>query len=71
MRLHRAGLPVAANFLLVKTADPDRLYGELIAAGVIVRNRTRIAGCEGCLRITVGTPAENGRMLETVKNFRP
>ena len=63
--------PSQANFLLVKTADPDRLYGELIAAGVIVRNRTRIAGCEGCLRITVGTPAENGRMLETVKNFRP
>ena len=63
--------PSQANFLLVKTADPDRLYSELIAAGVIVRNRTRIAGCEGCLRITVGTPAENGRMLETVKNFRP
>lgn len=63
--------PSQANFLLVKTADPDRLYDELIAAGVIVRNRTRIAGCEGCLRITVGTPAENGRMLETVKNFRP
>lgn len=63
--------PSQANFLLVKTADPDRLYGELIAAGVIVRNRTRITGCEGCLRITVGTPAENGRMLETVKNFRP
>ena len=63
--------PSQANFLLVKTADPDRLYGELIAAGVIVRNRTRLTGCEGCLRITVGTPAENGRMLETVKNFRP
>lgn len=63
--------PSQANFLLVKTADPDRLYGELIAAGVIVRNRTRLTGCECCLRITVGTPAENGRMLETVKNFRP
>ena len=55
-----AGLPSQANFLLVKTADPDRLYGELIAAGVIVRNRTRIAGCEGCLRITVGTPPKTG-----------
>ena len=63
--------PSQANFLLVKTADPDRLYGELIAAGVSGRNRTRLTGCEGCLRITVGTPAENGRMLETVKNFRP
>ena len=63
--------PSEANFLLVKTAAPDPLYRELIAAGVIVRNRSRIAGCEGCLRITVGRPEENDRMLETVKNFRP
>lgn len=63
--------PSEANFLLVKTAAPDLLYKELVTAGVIVRNRARIAGCEGCLRITVGRPAENDRMLETVKNFRP
>ena len=55
-----------------QTSQPKGIKnGELIAAGVIVRNRTRIAGCEGCLRITVGTPAENRRMLETDKNFRP
>ena len=60
-----------ANFLLVKTAAPDRLYRELLAAGVIVRNRSRIRGCEGCLRITVGRPGENERLLETIKNFRP
>ena len=63
--------PSEANFLLVKTAAPDPLYRELVAAGVIVRNRSRIAGCEGCLRITVGRPEENDRMLETVKSFRP
>ena len=53
-----------------RTPDPDRMYDALISAGVIVRNRSRIPGCEGCLRITVGTPAENARMIETVKNFR-
>ena len=58
--------PSEGNFLLVKTAAPDPLYRELVAAGVIVRNRSRIAGCEGCLRITVGRPEENDRMLETV-----
>ena len=63
--------PSEGNFLLVRTATPDLLYRELVAAGVIVRNRSRIAGCEGCLRITVGCPEENDRMLETVKNFRP
>ena len=61
--------PSEANFVLVRTPDPDRLYDALIATGVIVRNRSRIPGCEGCLRITVGTPEENVRMLETVKNF--
>lgn len=59
-----------ANFLLVRTPAPDRLYEALIAAGVIVRNRSRIPGCAGCLRITVGRPDENARMTETVKNFR-
>ena len=62
--------PSDANFILVRTPDPDRMYDALISAGVIVRNRSRIPGCEGCLRITVGTPAENARMIEAVKNFR-
>ena len=63
--------PSEANFLLVRTPDPDRLYDTLIGAGIIVRNRSRIPGCAGCLRITVGTPGENARLIETVKNFRP
>ena len=62
--------PSQANFLLVRTADADRLYEALIRAGVIVRNRTRVARCEGCLRITIGTPEENDRMLNTVNDFR-
>ena len=63
--------PSDANFLLVRTAAPDRLYDALIAAGVIVRNRSRVRGCEGCLRITIGLPEENDRMLRTVQDFRP
>ena len=62
--------PSQANFLLVRTADADRLYEALIRAGVIVRNRSRVAGCEGCLRITIGTSEENDRMLNTVNDFR-
>lgn len=52
-----------ANFLLVRFDNPDEVYGRLLAGGVIVRNRSKVPGCEGCLRITVGTPAENGRLL--------
>lgn len=52
-----------ANFLLVRFDNPDEVYGRLLAGGVIVRNRSKVSGCEGCLRITVGTPVENDRLL--------
>lgn len=52
-----------ANFLLVRFENPDEVYERLLAGGVIVRNRSKVPGCEGCLRITVGTPAENDRLL--------
>ena len=52
-----------ANFLLVRFDAPDEVYERLLGGGVIVRNRSKVPGCEGCLRITVGTPAENDRLL--------
>lgn len=58
-----------ANFILVRVDDADRMYDYLIAHGVIVRNRNRVRGCEGCLRLTVGTPEENKRLLSLIKNF--
>lgn len=62
--------PSDANFLLVKATDPKELYDALIGRQVIVRDRSRVKGCEGCLRITVGTRAENDIMLETIQKFR-
>ena len=44
------------------------IYERLIGEGIIVRDRSRVAGCEGCLRITIGTPAQNDRLIETLKN---
>ena len=52
-----------ANFLLVRFDAPDEVYERLLAGGVIVRNRSKVPGCDGCLRITVGIPAENDRLL--------
>ena len=57
-----------ANFLLVRFDNPDEVYGRLLAGGVIVRNRSKVPGCEGCLRITVGTPAENDRLLRLLSS---
>lgn len=67
--LIRKIFPTDANFVLVKVDEPRRIYNELIKAGIIVRDRSRIAGCSGCLRITVGTPAENLKLLEVLKTL--
>ncbi len=59
--------PTEANFVLIKVANADALYDALVAKGVIVRNRSRVKGCKDTLRVTIGTPTENNRMLKVVK----
>lgn len=61
--------PSDANFLLVKTSDADALYEYLLSRGIIVRNRTRVPGCAGCLRLTVGLPEENRRLEEALAEW--
>ncbi|MCR4824601.1 MAG: histidinol-phosphate transaminase [Bacteroidales bacterium] len=61
--------PSDANFLLVQVDDADALYAHLLADGIIVRNRTRVPGCAGCLRITVGLPSENDRLLQSLDRY--
>lgn len=61
--------PSDANFLLIKVTDPRGLYNALLQQGVIVRDRSTVALCEGCLRITVGTPAENEKMEKIIYSY--
>jgi histidinol-phosphate aminotransferase len=56
--------PSDANFLLVRVKNADNLYQYLIENGVVVRNRSTQPRCENCLRITIGTPDENERVVE-------
>ncbi len=60
--------PSDANFLLVRVDDAKAVYNKLIAAEVIVRDRSGVQGCEGCLRITIGTPDENEHLLQIMRN---
>ncbi|HEY2583705.1 MAG TPA: histidinol-phosphate transaminase [Mucilaginibacter sp.] len=62
--------PSDANFILVKTTDPKAIYNFLVQKGIIVRDRSKVELCEGCLRITVGTPDENTILLNTLQNFK-
>ncbi|MEJ5089911.1 histidinol-phosphate transaminase [Sphingobacterium faecium] len=56
--------PSDANFVLVKMNDPRGVYTHLVDQGIIVRDRSKVELCEGCLRITIGTPEENQILLE-------
>ena len=58
-----------ANFLLVKVLDADKLYHWLAANEVVVRNRSKEPLCQGCLRITIGTPVENKQLINLLNEY--
>jgi histidinol-phosphate aminotransferase len=62
--------PTDANFLLVKLTDADALYNYLAAKEIVVRNRTKEVLCDNCLRITIGTPQENEKLLLILKKYQ-
>ncbi len=59
--------PSDANFLLVKVSDAVSIFNSLVEQQIIVRDRSRVSLCEGCLRITVGTEEENQRLIDALK----
>lgn len=69
MSIVRKVYPSDANFLLVEVESADALYDFLIERGIIVRNRNRVKGCEGCLRITIGLPEENVKLLKAIEEY--
>jgi len=62
--------PSDANFLLVKFHDARRVFDYLISQQIIVRDRSQMVHCANCLRITVGTAAENDILIAKLKEFK-
>ena len=62
--------PSDANFLPVEVTQPVSIYRYLLTKGIVVRDRSRVELCEGCLRITVGTPHENKLLLAALGDFQ-
>jgi len=58
--------PSDANFLLVRVPKPKETYRFLVEQKVIVRDRSNVMHCHGCLRITVGTQKENEALLKAL-----
>jgi histidinol-phosphate aminotransferase len=58
-----------ANFILVKVDDANKRYNEILAKGIVLRNRTTQPLCENCLRITIGTEEENNTLIAVLKSL--
>jgi histidinol-phosphate aminotransferase len=59
--------PSAANFILVRVNDAPRAFGRLLERGILVRHfHGSHPLLEHCLRLTVGTPGENDRLVEAL-----
>jgi histidinol-phosphate aminotransferase len=61
--------PTEANFILIKVDNANARYDELIAKGIVIRNRTTQALCENTLRLTIGTEEENKKLMEALKGI--
>lgn len=58
-----------ANFVLVQFDDPKMVYQKLREKKIIVRDRSSLVHCDGCLRITVGKEEENQILINTLKGI--
>lgn len=61
--------PTDANFVLIQVDDANKRYEQLIAKGIVIRNRTKQVLCDNCLRLTIGTSEENKRLIDTLKTL--
>ncbi len=58
-----------ANFILAKVDNANKRYNQLLANGIVVRNRTTDPLCENTLRFTVGTKEENLKLITVLQNI--
>lgn len=65
--------PSRANFILFRceAAPALQVWQGLFDRGVLIRDFSEIPGCEGCLRVSVGTPEEDERFLEALSEVLP
>jgi histidinol dehydrogenase len=60
--------PSAANFLLVRFRDASAAFRRLLSEGIVVRRRSE-KRLQDCLRITIGTPEENSKVLQVLSEL--
>lgn len=58
--------PTEANFVLIEVDNATKRYDELIAKGIVIRNRTTQPLCKNTLRLTIGTVDENQKLMDAL-----
>jgi histidinol-phosphate aminotransferase len=62
--------PTQTNFVLARVPDADRWFAALRDGGILVKNRHGVHPLlSHCLRITIGTPAENGELIAALQTL--
>jgi len=59
--------PSDSNFLLIECINADVIYYHLVKEKIIIRNRNTVV--KNCIRITVGTPIENQKLIRSLKKY--
>lgn len=61
--------PSDANFFLVRFKKAEYIFKYLCEKGVVVRNRSSQMHCENTLRISIGTPNENEKLIKQLNEI--
>ena len=58
-----------ANFLLARFSDGPAVFNALWRRGIILRSQENAHGLTGCIRITVGSRAENDTLIRALRQL--
>lgn len=61
--------PSDSNFLCVRFFNAQKIYEILLQEGIVVRNFSTIPQLKNCLRISIGTPEENKKLLSLLQKI--
>ena len=62
--------PSDANFLLIRVKDATGLMNFMSNSGIVLRDRSGLKGCMNCIRVTVGTPQQNRKLLKSFQKYQ-
>jgi histidinol-phosphate aminotransferase len=61
--------PSETNFFIVRVANAEIFYKQLLQTGIIIRRQDHLPGLKNCVRVSIGTPQENDAFLQIAKRL--